>query len=296
MIRKAIACVLALLLMAAAAGPAVPVKAEGSPFTVYLSSSAQPWNPYADGSGGEEFWMRLVALCMQDEFEAAGIRCVVAEKRPEGSTEVTNFLTARAQEAEREGADLYLALHSNASPEGMSRRGTEIYVPTGDAQSQRFAGCIRDNFCYPDKSLISFQHNDSLLEMRTPSMPHVLIEVAYHDREDETQWIEENIQQMAHSLVNAILAYAGRPIVAQWKAPEPIVLSANALTLSGSGTAIITAAAPAGAVWSSGHDDVVSVSSCGVVTARQPGTATVAVCADGRIGYCQVTVQGSGTV
>lgn len=287
---KALFCAVVLLLTASFGG-AVPAQAAGSsPLTVYLSPSAQPWNPYVDGSGGEEFWMRLVALCMEDELERYGVSCVVADKRPAGSSEVTSFLTARARQAESVGADLYLALHSNASPAGESRKGTEIYVPSGDSESYRFAQLVKDNFCYPDKSLISFQSNDALLEMRVPTMPHVLVEVAYHDRQDDTAWIEANVQQMAHSLVNAVLAWAGRPIVTDWEAPQPIALSAYEVTLPAGGSVFLTAGAPAGAVWSSGHDDIVSVSSCGVLTALQPGTSTVAVFSEGRLGLCQVVV------
>ncbi len=282
-----------LCLCLLAAGACLPAAgAAEKPFTVYLSPSAQPWNPYWDGSGSEEFWMRLVAGCMKFELEQQGVACTVAAKRPEGTTEAANFLTARAQEAEALGADLYVALHSNASPSGTSRKGTEIYIPSWDGESRRFGELVRKHFCYPDKSLVTFQENDELLEIRKPAMPHVLVETAYHDRADDGAWIEENIQEIAHSLACAVVEYAGGAPAADWKRPDPIPMNAGSLTLAPGGTAILTAAAPAGAVWSSGHGEIVSVSSCGVVTARQPGVSLVAVCAEGRLGFCRVEVAG----
>ena len=41
-------------------------------FKVYLSPSAQPWNPYCDGSGSEEYYMRQGATGMSPEVHSYG--------------------------------------------------------------------------------------------------------------------------------------------------------------------------------------------------------------------------------
>lgn len=46
-------------------------------FKVYLSPSAQPWNPYCDGSGSEEYYMRQVATAMIPYLQSYGIDYVL---------------------------------------------------------------------------------------------------------------------------------------------------------------------------------------------------------------------------
>ena len=45
---------------------------------IYLSPSTQDWNPYADGSGSEEYWMNLLADALEPYLYANTIAFVLS--------------------------------------------------------------------------------------------------------------------------------------------------------------------------------------------------------------------------
>ena len=51
----------------------------------------------------------------------------------------------------------------------------------------------------------------SLGEVRQPRFPSVLLEIGYHDNYEDAQWIENNIDPIAQSLVQSLTAYFGLP-------------------------------------------------------------------------------------
>ena len=53
----------------------------------------------------------------------------------------------------------------------------------------------------------------SLGEVRQPRFPSVLLEIGYHDNYEDAQWIENNIDPIAQSLVQSLTAYFGLPFV-----------------------------------------------------------------------------------
>lgn len=81
---------------------------------VYLSPSLQEYNPYA-GGGNEEYYMNLIADAMEPYLTASGIQFA------RNSPDMTLSQAIAASNAS--GADLHLAIHSNAAPE----RGRQIH-------------------------------------------------------------------------------------------------------------------------------------------------------------------------
>ena len=114
---------------------------------IYLSPSTQDWNMYVTGSGSEEYNMNLLADALVPYLLSNGIQ--YQRNRPE--------MTAGSsiREANQGEYDLYLALHSNAAPEG--RYGEErgiiaFYYPGSVAQSSSPRSCGRSIHC-PTRSL-----------------------------------------------------------------------------------------------------------------------------------------------
>ena len=88
---------------------------------LYLSPSTQEWNSYVTGSGSEEYQMNLLADALEPYLRANGIQ--FRRNRPEMTA------ASSIREANSSYYDFYLALHSNAAPEGQygKERGTEIF-------------------------------------------------------------------------------------------------------------------------------------------------------------------------
>ncbi|WP_050699138.1 N-acetylmuramoyl-L-alanine amidase [Anaeromassilibacillus senegalensis] len=294
---SAVAMILTLCMTAAVAGSAASVDTQryngpNGRFKVYLSPAAQPWNPYVDGSGSEEYYMRQVANAMIPYLQGYGIDYILAGPQTGASANQKQFLVNRANEAKNGGCDLYLAIHSNAANGKAS--GTRIYYYTKSAESLRFAKVLQSNFCYPDKSNIKLAYNDALMEMYLPTMPHALIETAFHDNAQDVVWIKNNIDNIAKSMAAAVNEYAkGSVGTAAGLSIDRIFANMNtstALILNVSSTA-------GGAVpdlkWSSSNPGVASVDQDGFVLAMSAGeTVITATTPNGQTVRCTVTVSG----
>ena len=77
---------------------------------IYLSPSTQDWNMYVTGSGSEEYNMNLLADALEPYLRSNGIQ--FQRNRPEMTA------ASSIREANSGYYDFYLALHSNAAPEG----------------------------------------------------------------------------------------------------------------------------------------------------------------------------------
>ncbi len=181
---------------------------------VYLSPSTQEFNPYYDGVGNEEYYMNLIVDAMIPYLDASGI----VWKR--NSTSDTALTSAQASNAS--GADLHLAVHSNAAPEELSGRlrGTDVYYFTGSAEGQRAAEIFSNNLklLYPEPTKVTVRDTTALAELRRTIAPSILIELAYHDNRDDANWIRANIRDIARNLVVSTADFFAVPfVVPEWE-------------------------------------------------------------------------------
>lgn len=174
---------------------------------VFLSPSTQEYNLYYDGNGSEEYYMNRIADAMVPYLEASGITVV------RNTTEDTALTSA--QKSNEAGADLHLAIHSNAAPEELAGqlRGTDVYYYTGSERGRRAADIIANNFSLisPTPQLVDIIPTTRLAELRRTAAPSVLIEVAYHDNPDDANWIRANIRDIARNLSASVADYFGVP-------------------------------------------------------------------------------------
>lgn len=173
---------------------------------VYLSPSAQDYNPYIIG-GSEKYYMNLLADAMEPYLSSSGIS--YGRNDPNGNA------AAAVARGNRGNYRLYLALHSNAAPEiyeGMLRGPDVYYYPTS-AQGKRAAGIIANGLreIYPEPELVNTRTSTTLLELKRSKAPAVYLELAYHDNEQDARWIADNIDAIAENLVISIADFLGVP-------------------------------------------------------------------------------------
>ena len=117
---------------------------------IYLSPSTQDWNQYVTGSGSEEYHMNLLADALEPYLLSNGIQ--FKRNRPDMTA------ASSIQEANRGYYDLYLALHSNAAPEGRygEERGIIAFYYPGSTQGQRAAQLLAEELrnIYPIPELV----------------------------------------------------------------------------------------------------------------------------------------------
>lgn len=184
---------------------------------IFLSPSTQQYNLYVN-NGNEEYWMNRIADAMEPYLQASGIEFV--RNDPDGTVVDSINLSNMARYG------MHVALHSNASPEGMEGllRGVDVYYRPGDSQnallSQRFANIVVEEMkkIYPLPQRINARPTNYLAEVLQTYSPAVLIEVAYHDNLQDAEWIQQNVEAIARAIVQALCTYFGIPFAE----PQPV--------------------------------------------------------------------------
>lgn len=173
-------------------------------YKVFLSPSTQPYNQYVTG-GNEQEYMNKIA----DEMEPLLIKNGIEAVRNKPNTSVgVSIMDSNAGLY-----DLHLALHSNASPQSLSGilKGIDVYYFEGSYYGKAAAEIIADNLksVYPEANLVKAVGTTNLTELSKTNAPAVLAELAYHDNIFDEQWIKDNIETIAESLVKSICEYFG---------------------------------------------------------------------------------------
>ena len=195
---------------------------------IYLSPSTQDWNQYVTGSGSEEYHMNRLADALEPYLLSNGIQ--FKRNRPDMTA------ASSIQEANRGDYDLYLALHSNAAPEG--RYGEErgiiaFYYPTS-TQGQRAAQLMAEELrkIYPLPELVTTRATTTLGEVSRSRAPAVLMEIGYHDNYADATWVEGHMDAIAQQLARGLTRYFGLPFIYPMKPETGIVdLSYGTLNL-----------------------------------------------------------------
>ena len=177
--------------------------------SIFLSPSAQEYNPYYDNSGSEEYYMNLIADAMEPYLDASGIS--FTRNNP------NNTLSQIIRESNAGTYDLHLALHSNAAPEYLAGQltGPDFYYYTRSSAGRNAATVLADNYMkiYPDPSKVTIMPTSTLAEVTRTNAPAVLAELAYHDNPTDAEWIKNNIRAIARNLVQGLTIYFGIPFV-----------------------------------------------------------------------------------
>lgn len=176
--------------------------------SIYLSPSTQEGNLYVNG-GTEEEYMNLIADAMEPWLRASGINF----------TRNTPDMTAASSIAASNAGqyDLHLALHSNAAPEGQSGtyQGSDVYYYPTSVWGRKAAEIIAQNLkvIYPRPNLVRALPTVTIGEVRKTRAPAVLIEFAYHDNEEDANWIKFHIEPIARNVVLSLTEYFGLPLL-----------------------------------------------------------------------------------
>lgn len=169
---------------------------------IYLSPSTQQFNPYV-GGGNEEEYMNLVADSVARYLNEYGI-CYYRNSTDMNVGDIVNSSNS---------GDflLHLAIHSNAAGEGSSGeiRGSEVYYFPTSERGSMLAQIIADNMktIYPIPENVSTKTSRSFAELRRVKAPAVLVEVAYHDNEEDAEWIRENVDEIGRILALSVKEY-----------------------------------------------------------------------------------------
>lgn len=175
-------------------------------YKVYLSPSNQDQNFGISSVGytNEMKEMNDLSNYIEQKLEDYGIK--VYRNNPNGNI---NLWTA---ESLSYGADLHIAIHSNASTNHTSK-GIETWINEQTSETYSLANIIQADLMsiYYDQENgnrgVKYS-NGVLGETRIPKFG-ILVEVAHHDNLEDARWIMNNKKIIGETIANSILKYYG---------------------------------------------------------------------------------------
>lgn len=175
---------------------------EGNGKVVFLSPSTQEYNVGYGDYGTEEYRMNRIADILEQILKSEGYTVYRndPDKKVSSSVSMSNEI----------GPDIHVALHSNASSQGYSSQGPEIFANRPNTPGARLAEDIYEEIMkiYPDTTKgRGVLYTSSLYEIVRTNAPAVLIEIAFHDNPEDANWIINNENEIARAIADGINIY-----------------------------------------------------------------------------------------
>lgn len=167
---------------------------------IYLSPSNQTGNKFVTGGTNEgAVWNEIAKILLKklEDYDCEVKLCKASQN-----------LTNRAAEAKLWGADVYIAMHSNAAGSANTgARGVEVYYdPNKGAKTQKLAQTVLDELCtlFAKRGL---RTSTKLIDCYKPAMPSIIGECGFHDNASDAKLILNNKDKIAGLYCNALVKY-----------------------------------------------------------------------------------------
>lgn len=182
---------------------------------IYLSPSSQHENPYAYGGTNEAAQCMKIAQACEVALKRCGFNVAVG-----GGTMYT-----RVPESNRWGADLHVAIHTNAA--NGKTTGTRCYAWKTGGDGFRAAQAIFNVLApiTPGVSEGVFEQR-GWYEIKNTKAPCVYVECEFHDVPETAKWIVEHTKEIGDAIAKGICNFYGVSFVPETppEAEEPKVL------------------------------------------------------------------------
>lgn len=167
---------------------------------IYLSPSNQNANKFITGNTNEGAVWNDIATRLQKLLAEYDCETKMAK--------VTANLSTRAEEAKAWGADVYIAMHSNAAGvANAGAHGVEVYYdPAKGARTKELAQTLLNEL----KTLFAnrgLRQSSKLIDCYKPAMPSVIGECGFHDNTSDAKTILNNKDKIAQLYCNALVAF-----------------------------------------------------------------------------------------
>lgn len=182
---------------------------------IYLSPSSQHENPYAYGGTNEAAQCMKIALAAAGALKRSGFEVSVG-----GGT-----MYQRVPESNKWGADLHVAIHTNAA--NGKTTGTRCYAWKTGGDGFRAAQAIFNVLApiTPGASEGVFEQR-GWYEIKNTKAPCAYVECEFHDVPETAKWIVEHTKEIGDAIAKGICNFYGVAFVPETppEAEEPKVL------------------------------------------------------------------------
>lgn len=168
---------------------------------IYISPSSQWENTYAAGNTNEAAQCRRIGLALSEALSRCGFEAMVGS---ENSTMYT-----RVAQSNVWGADLHVPVHTNAFNQTMMGTRLFCYDLTGEGYkaSKAIFDCLAPVVPGESDGIRAVQY----YEITRSNAPCAYVEAAFHDNEEQAQWIIDHVTEIAEAICKGICKYWNQP-------------------------------------------------------------------------------------
>lgn len=169
---------------------------------IYISPSNQAGNTYATGGTNEKEQCHKIAGACVDYLEKRGfsVKCTYNDD-----------MYARVRESNLFGADLHVAIHTNATAKHNVTGGTQIllYKLEGERKKAGQAVFNRLALLTPGKSAERLIEKPDFYEINSAKAMTLYCECEFHDTKEGSDFIRKNTKKIGEAIAKGICDYYG---------------------------------------------------------------------------------------
>ena len=167
---------------------------------IYISPSNQKANTYATGSTNEREQCHKIAKACAEYLTQKGfnIKCTYNDD-----------MYARVKESNAFGADLHVAIHTNATAKHNVTGGTQILLYSLDGERKRVGQAVLDRLAplTPGTSAERLIAKPDFYEVNSAKGITVYCECEFHDTKQGSDFIVKNTKQLGQAIAKGICDY-----------------------------------------------------------------------------------------
>lgn len=180
---------------------------------IYFSPSDQTRNTYAAGNTNEAAQCRKIALYAVDAAKRCGFEALT--DAVSGGDEAMDL---RIEQSNDWGADVHIPIHTNAFNGQV--QGTRLFCFSIPGDGYNICAAIMNTLAPITPGSSDNITTARFAEILQANAPTAYIEVAFHDNEEEAQWIIDHKKDIAEAIVKGLCSHFGMKYIAPSEEPE----------------------------------------------------------------------------
>ncbi len=169
---------------------------------IYISPSNQSANAYATGGTNEKAQCHKIAKYCAEYLEKKGfsVKCTYNDD-----------MYARVKESNAFGADLHIAIHTNATVKHNVTGGTQILLYDLSGERKKVGQAVLNRLAplTPGKSAERLIEKPDFYEIRSARGITVYCECEFHDTKEGSDFIRKNTKKIGEAIAKGICDYYG---------------------------------------------------------------------------------------
>ncbi len=172
---------------------------------IYISPSNQVGNTYATGKTNEKEQCHKIAKACVDFLKKKGfsVKCTYNDD-----------MYVRVRESNLFGADLHVAIHTNATAKHNVTGGTQVLLYSLSGERKKAGQAVLDRLAplTPGKSAERLVEKPDFYEINSAKGMTLYCECEFHDTKEGSDYIRKNTREIGEAIAKGICDYYGIPV------------------------------------------------------------------------------------